>query len=42
MIPNSEFRVIESISGHLGLFGLEPEYIQQVDKHLGDLLATDV
>ncbi len=39
MIPGSEFRVIKSVSGHLGLFGLEPEYIQQVDHHLGELLA---
>ncbi len=42
MIPNSEFRVIESVSGHLGLFGLEPSYIEQVDRHLGELLAEKV
>ncbi len=42
MIPGSELRVIESISGHLGLFGVEPEYMQQVDRHLGELLATSV
>lgn len=41
LIPDSELRVIESVSGHLGLFCLEPDYIQQVDRHLGDLLATD-
>lgn len=37
LVPDSELRVINSVSGHLGLFGLEPEYMQQVDKHLGDL-----
>ncbi len=42
MIPNSEFRVIESVSGHLGLFGLEPSYMEQVDRHLGELLAEKV
>jgi homoserine O-acetyltransferase len=42
LIPNSELRVIASLSGHLGLFGLEPEYIKQVDKHLEELLATPV
>ena len=42
MIPGSELRVIASISGHRGLFGIEPEYMQQVDRHLGELLATSV
>ncbi|MPZ65851.1 MAG: alpha/beta fold hydrolase [Pseudonocardiaceae bacterium] len=41
LIPNGELRVIESVSGHLGLFCLEPGYIEQVDRHLGELLATD-
>ncbi len=38
MIPNSELRVVESMGGHLGLFGFEPGYMQQVDRHLGELL----
>lgn len=42
LIPNSELRVIDSISGHLGLFGLEATYIEQVDTHLRELLATPV
>ncbi len=42
MIPNSEFRVIKSIDGHLALFGADPNYIGQVDKHLSELLATAV
>lgn len=42
LIPGSELRVVESVSGHLGLFGLEPTYIQQVDAHLGELLGREV
>jgi homoserine O-acetyltransferase len=42
LILNSEFRVIHSICGHLGLFGIEPEYGAQVDKHLTELLAIPV
>ncbi len=40
LVRNSELRVIKSISGHLGLFSLEPSYMEQVDRHLGELLAT--
>jgi homoserine O-acetyltransferase len=40
MVPGSELRVVSSISGHLGLFGLEPEFMAQVDRHLGELLAS--
>lgn len=40
LVPNSESRVVESISGHLGLFGLEPGFMEQVDRHLGELLDT--
>jgi len=32
---------VDSVSGHLGLFGLEPTYIEQINQHLGELLATD-
>jgi homoserine O-acetyltransferase/O-succinyltransferase len=32
--------VVESISGHLGLFNLEPSYMEQVDQHLGELLDS--
>ena len=42
MVPNSELRVVESVSGHLGLYGLEPEYMEQVDRHLGELLDSTV
>jgi homoserine O-acetyltransferase len=40
LIPNSELRMIHTVDGHLGLFGLDPEYIGQVDRHLRELLAT--
>ena len=42
LIANSEFRVINSVCGHLGLFGAEPAFSEQIDKHLGDLLACEV
>lgn len=37
---DSELRVIETIAGHLGLFSLEPGYMEQVDRHLGELLQS--
>jgi len=42
LIKNSEFRVVEDILGHLGLFAVAPSYIPQIDRHLNDLLATEV
>ncbi|MBA2693090.1 MAG: alpha/beta fold hydrolase [Rubrobacter sp.] len=42
LIPNSEFRIVDDVLGHLGLFGVAPTYMPQIDEHLGDLLATDV
>lgn len=42
LTPNSELRVIADIYGHLGLFGLADSFQEQVDKHLGELLDTDV
>ncbi len=42
MIKNSELRVIEDIGGHLALFGTNPAYLPQIDRHLGELLSTDV
>jgi homoserine O-acetyltransferase len=38
----SEFRIIEDIAGHLGLFATVPTYMPQIDQHLGDLLSTQV
>ncbi|QES88476.1 alpha/beta fold hydrolase [Rhizosphaericola mali] len=42
MIPNSEWRPIDTVWGHLGLFGMDPNYMPQVDKILNELLATEV
>ncbi|RZT83584.1 homoserine O-acetyltransferase [Pseudonocardia sediminis] len=42
LIKGSELRVIDDVLGHLGLFGVAPTYIGQVDQHLKDLLDTKV
>jgi len=40
LIPGSELRVVNDVLGHLGLFGVAPTFMPQIDQHLGDLLAT--
>lgn len=42
LIQNAEFRPIETIDGHLALFGADPNAIAQLDRHLKELLATNV
>lgn len=43
LTPNSELRVIESLAGHLGLFGVDGKpYFDQIDKYLKELLAIRV
>lgn len=42
LIPGSEFRPIDSIDGHLALFGTDPKFIAQVDANLAELLATPI
>ncbi|MAD58161.1 MAG: hypothetical protein CMK44_06265 [Porticoccus sp.] len=42
MTANSELRVIGTDWGHLGLFGMDPLYIDQVDRHLSELLSTPI
>lgn len=42
MVKGSELRIVNDLLGHLGLFGVAPTYIQQIDQHLGELLATRV
>lgn len=42
LIKGSEFRMLNSVCGHLVLTGFEPHFLQQVDKHLNDLLAIRV
>lgn len=41
LVPNSEFRPLKSIDGHLALFGTDANFVAQVDQHLSELLATD-
>jgi homoserine O-acetyltransferase/O-succinyltransferase len=40
LIPDAEFRPIETIDGHLALFGADAGAIAQLDRNLGDLLAA--
>ena len=42
LISGSELRVVTDILGHLGLFGIAPSYMEQIDRHLGELLAVAV
>lgn len=42
LIPDAEFRPIQTIDGHLALFGADPEALRQLDKHLSELLGTPV
>jgi len=42
LIPDSEFRPVETNDGHLALFGADPGAIAQIDRHLNELLATEV
>ncbi|MGQ0700444.1 MAG: alpha/beta fold hydrolase [Panacagrimonas sp.] len=40
LIPGSALRVIQSVDGHLALFGADGGFGGQIDKHLGELLAS--
>jgi homoserine O-acetyltransferase len=42
LIPDAEFRPIQTIDGHLALFGADPAALGQIDKNLNDLLAIKV
>jgi homoserine O-acetyltransferase/O-succinyltransferase len=42
LIPDAEFRPIQTIDGHLALFGADPGAIAQLDKNLTELLAAKV
>lgn len=39
LIPDAQFRPLKSLWGHLGLFGLEPSYSEQIDACLNELLS---
>lgn len=41
-VKGSELRVVQDVLGHLALFGVAPTYMPQIDRHLGELLATRV
>ncbi len=41
MVKGSELRVVQDVLGHLGLFGVAPTFIPQIDQHLTELLATN-
>jgi len=40
MVKNSELRVVNDVLGHLGLFGVNPGFMPQIDRHLRELLDT--
>ncbi len=42
LTPGSELRTLHTIGGHFGLFGFEQSYLDEVDQHLKELLASDV
>jgi Homoserine acetyltransferase len=42
LVKDSELRIVDDVLGHLSLFGVAPTYIGQIDRHLGELLATEV
>ncbi|NWJ74594.1 alpha/beta fold hydrolase [Pseudonocardia sp. ICBG1122] len=40
LVANSKIAVIDDVLGHLGLFGVAPTFIPQIDRHLAELLAS--
>jgi homoserine O-acetyltransferase/O-succinyltransferase len=40
LIPGSEFRVLDTAWGHIGVMGMDPNYMAQADAALRDLLAS--
>jgi homoserine O-acetyltransferase len=42
LIPDAEFRPVQTIDGHLALFGADPGAVEQIDRHLRELLAAPV
>lgn len=39
LVPGSEFRPLQSIDGHLALFGADPAFLAQLDANVKELLA---
>ena len=42
LIPDAEFRPVQTIDGHLALFGGDSNALSQIDKHLSELLAIKI
>jgi homoserine O-acetyltransferase/O-succinyltransferase len=42
LVPGSSLKILDTAWGHVGLYGLDPGYLHQVDGVLGDLLAQAV
>jgi homoserine O-acetyltransferase len=42
LTPGAELRTLHTIAGHFGLFGFEQSYLDEVDAHLEELLASEV
>jgi homoserine O-acetyltransferase/O-succinyltransferase len=40
LVPGAELRVLDDLAGHLSLFGVDPGFMPQVDRHLRELLDT--
>jgi homoserine O-acetyltransferase len=40
LLARGELRVIESVTGHQAIFGFDPAFRDQLDRHLRELLAT--
>ncbi|MBP2280678.1 homoserine O-acetyltransferase [Psychrobacter sp. PL19] len=42
LTPNSELRELHTVTGHLGLFGFDQSYLNELDQHLAELLSIQV
>ena len=42
LVKGSELRVVDDVLGHLGLFSVNPDFMPQIDRHLRELLSTEV
>jgi homoserine O-acetyltransferase len=42
LIPGSQLRVLNTLWGHIGVMGMDPNYLAQFDAAVGELLSTAV
>ena len=40
LIPNSTLRTLHTVWGHIGVMGMDPSLLTQIDEALSDLLAA--